>query len=96
MHAVSTVTRFEVDRLVEWDTAFPKVINAGREENPPLPNVLVTCEFRQDDGLTNLKVSIKVHGKFPVAMKLIVLVGMLVKRRSLVKSLHFIKTQMES
>jgi hypothetical protein len=96
MHAVSTLTRFEEDRLVEWDTAFPKVVNAGREENPPLPNVLVTCEFSEDDALTRLKVSLKVHGKFPVAMKLIVVVGILVKRRSLAKSLRAIKMQLEA
>jgi hypothetical protein len=96
VHAVATVVRFEEFSLVEWDTTFPKVINAGREENPPLPDVLVTFEFSGNEAMTRLKVSWKIHGDYPLAMKLITGVGMLFQRRKLAKGLRRIKMQLES
>jgi hypothetical protein len=96
IHGISTVTRFEEFRLVEWDTSFPKIIDAGRVETPPFPKVLVTCEFSEQEAMTRLKVSVKAHGKCPVAMKLILMVALEFQRKSLAKCLRAVKTQLES
>jgi hypothetical protein len=96
MHGVSTVTRFEGCSLIEWDTTFPKVVNAGREENPPLPSILVTCELSEGETMTQLKVSLRVHGSCPAAMKIIMKVAMLFQRPTLAKSLRTVKARLES
>ena len=96
MHAIATVTRFEESRLVAWDTSFPRVIDAGRVKDPNLPNFLVVCEFDEHEARTRLKVSLKLHGKCPAAMRLILMVVMLFQHRTLAKGLRTIKAQLES
>lgn len=94
-HVICVVTRLEEGRLVEWDTKFPKVLNAGKEENPPLPNVRATCEFIELGAMTLFKLSTTVHGDFPWAMKFMMRAILLIQRRALAKGLRAIKAQLE-
>jgi hypothetical protein len=96
MHTVSTVTRFEECSLVEWDIGFPKVVDAGREETPPLPSILVTCELSGHEATTQLKVSFKVHGRSPAILKFFFVVWLVFQRYQIVRGLRTIKTRLES
>jgi hypothetical protein len=95
-HVVSTVIRFEEYRVIEWDVGFPKIIDAGRADSPPFPNVLITCELDEHEAMTQLKVSIKVHGRCPVMLKVFFILGLMFQRYAITRSLRTIKTKLES